>query len=123
MIDCAIYCHILLAYETKNRHHDLSQWALVVSGSLGRGAVARGGRLGQARGDLRQAAGRKHLPGSSSAGQPSALGTPASTDDVGIGGARCVERHSPNEGGGRSPTSQWLGVRPISGRTKKGAKG
>jgi hypothetical protein len=42
---------------------------------------------------------------------------------VGIGGARCVERHSPNEGGGRSPTSQWLGVRPISGRTKKGAKG
>ena len=54
----------------------------MVSGSLVRGAVARGGRLGQARGDLRQVAGRKHLPGSSSADQPPSLHAPTLTDDA-----------------------------------------
>ena len=36
--------------ETKNIHHDLDNSRALVSGSLERGAVARGGRLGQARG-------------------------------------------------------------------------
>ena len=36
--------------QTKNIHHDLDSSRALVSGSLERGAVARGGRLGQARG-------------------------------------------------------------------------
>ena len=52
-------------------------------GQLGRGAVARGGRLGQARGDQRQGArGESTCLGSSSAGQPPSLHAPTSTDDV-----------------------------------------
>ena len=60
----------------------------MISGSLERGVVAPGGRLEQARGCQRQVAVGSTCLGSSSAGQPSALDTPASTDDVGIGDAR-----------------------------------
>ena len=42
--------HYVYPVETKNSHHDLDSSRALVSGSLERGAVARGGRLGQARG-------------------------------------------------------------------------
>ena len=69
--------------QTKNIHHGLSGSSLVVSGSLERGVVARGGRLEQARGDQQQGAREESTClGSSSADQPPALHAPALTNEV-----------------------------------------
>ena len=96
----------------------------MVSGSLERGVVARGGRLEQARGCQRQVAGRKHLPGSSSADQPPSLHAPTSTDDV-----ECCRPAisvmwrvtSAKRWQWAESTRQWLGVRPIR-RTQMGQR-
>ena len=100
----------------------------MISGSLVRGAVARGGRLGQARGCQRQVAGRKHLPGSSSADldQPPSLHAPTSTDDV-----ECCRPAisvmwrvtSAKRWQWAESKRQWLGVRSISRRTQMGQRG
>ena len=97
----------------------------MVSGSLVRGVVARGGRLGQARGCQRQVAGRKHLPGSSSADQPPSPHAPTSTDDV-----ECCRPAmsamwrvtSAKRWQWAESTRQWLGVRSISRRTQMGQR-
>ena len=72
----------MLGVKIKNKHHDPAG-SSVVGGLLERGVVARGGRLGQARGGQRQIAREESTClGSSSADQPPALHAPALTNEV-----------------------------------------